>query len=95
MRLDHHCFWTGNCIGLNNLKPFILYLFYLACYSGFFFLAGTKCLTISALELIQMMFFSLNLAVATFLCFGLWLISVIMLGISLKLVLNNQTTVEL
>ena len=95
LRLDHHCFWTGTCIGLNTLKPFTLYLFYLSCYTGTLFLAGTQFLTISALDLLEMLIDTPSLAAATFLCFGLWMVSTIMLGINLKLALCNQTTVEM
>ena len=95
LRLDHHCFWTGTCIALNTLKPFTLYLLSLSCYTGTLFLAGTRFLTISALDLLEMLINSPSLAAATFLGFGLWTVSTIMLGINLKLVLSNQTTVEM
>ena len=30
MKMDHHCYWIGNCIGLNNIKFFFQYGIYVA-----------------------------------------------------------------
>lgn len=40
LRYDHHCIWTGNCIGQLNVKVFILFLLYatVGCIQAIFLL---------------------------------------------------------
>ncbi|XP_069494116.1 palmitoyltransferase ZDHHC22 isoform X2 [Ambystoma mexicanum] len=31
LKHDHHCFFTGNCVGGSNIRNFVLFCFYTAC----------------------------------------------------------------
>jgi hypothetical protein len=33
--MDHHCWWTNNCVGYYSFKPFMLFAFYIALLCGF------------------------------------------------------------
>ena len=39
MDMDHHCFFLNNCVGRNNLKPFLLFLAWLLL--GALYIIGT------------------------------------------------------
>ncbi len=88
--MDHHCFWAGNsCIGYGNQKFFVQYLFYLwlgTLYEG---LVLTKFLSISAIQIVDMMFYSFNLVIVTFLSWGMTLIIGVFLLINVKIVICN------
>jgi palmitoyltransferase ZDHHC3/7/25 len=33
-KMDHHCYWINNCVGRNNQKEYILFLCYVAIFTG-------------------------------------------------------------
>ena len=49
LRMDHHCIWIGNCVGLGNMKPFLLFLNYT-------FITGVYSFSICLFEILKCFF---------------------------------------
>lgn len=44
MDMDHHCFFLNNCVGRNNLKPFLLFLSWLLLGALYIIIAASSLL---------------------------------------------------
>ena len=57
-KMDHHCPWTGNCVGYYTLKPFLLFLLYVSaltfCTVAWMYMAARKHMMLH-ISLIAMM----------------------------------------
>ena len=45
IRMDHHCPWVGNCVGLRTFKQFLLFNLYVCLLSLYYFSYFTIVLT--------------------------------------------------
>ena len=46
LRRDHHCFFTGNCIGNKNMRYFIMFCIYTSCTCLYSLVLGVSFLTV-------------------------------------------------
>lgn len=75
-RMDHHCPWINNCVGVYTQKIFVLFLIYVACLSAMTSLVtGLNCVSImrhirmKAVDMWEISFCTTLFILSSFFCF--------------------------
>ncbi|KAJ3668950.1 hypothetical protein LUZ60_010900 [Juncus effusus] len=97
LRMDHHCIWINNCVGHENYKAFLIFVFYavIACIHSFVLIVGDATQNVPNKEEIPSNDSSrTSLIICGVLLCPLTLALAILLGWHIYLILQNKTTIE-
>ena len=98
MKMDHHCPWMNNCIGLNNQKAFVLFNFYVcicALWTVIRIIIGfVMCFRADDCTIFRRSW-GMGIAIVAILVCGLFAIfTLVMFCDQLKLIIQDSSTID-
>uniref|UniRef100_A0A6V7QT94 S-acyltransferase n=1 Tax=Ananas comosus var. bracteatus TaxID=296719 RepID=A0A6V7QT94_ANACO len=96
LRMDHHCIWINNCVGHENYKIFLVFVFYavIACIYSMVLLLGSASQNLQKDQQPSGDSSRTSIIVCGVLLCPLTLALTILLGWHIYLILQNKTTIE-
>ncbi|XP_064960394.1 probable protein S-acyltransferase 16 isoform X1 [Musa acuminata AAA Group] len=96
LRMDHHCVWINNCVGHENYKAFLIFVFYgvIACIHSMVLLVGSASYALHNDQEHNAGFFNISYIICGILLLPLTIALIVLLGWHVYLILQNKTTIE-